>query len=464
MKKIILILLSCVIILSGVSQTISAEAIITEAPNIKIMIEGKQSTYSNTPIVVNGRTLLPLRETLINLGIKNDEEHIKWNQTEKSVTVLKDDTKVYLKVGDNIAKVNGSEIQLDAAPIIYKEKTYIPVRFVAQSLGKKVDWDSTTSTIVIKSETIAAAKSDIWTVKKDRPSGNEPISTLMKLSESGNIGMIGIGYKSSMRISGGGVKAYSVSSSDINKVVAIGSMIYMVDNDGKVKEYNPETDIWTTNGEIPSLEGTNGLFRLVSMNNKIYVVGANYTDIGEYDPSTKQYKVITKLPTSRIVGGALAVNNNIYIVGGQNTNDASTLYTLEMYDINADKWATKKEPISAASDVNMTYLNGKIYIIGARGIFLEYDISNDTWSENKVSSRIFNVLGMEAVNNKIYIIGQYEEKGKKFYAVQEYDPATNMLTTRASMNPKSITMGTTVLNGEIYTIDGSKVEVYTLPN
>jgi len=37
--------------------------------------------------------------------------------------------------------VNGKEYVLDVAPIIYNDRTYIPTRFIAESLNKKVLWD-----------------------------------------------------------------------------------------------------------------------------------------------------------------------------------------------------------------------------------------------------------------------------------------------------------------------------------
>jgi hypothetical protein len=41
---------------------------ITENAGIKIVINGKASTYKNIPVTMNGRTLLPLRELLVKPG------------------------------------------------------------------------------------------------------------------------------------------------------------------------------------------------------------------------------------------------------------------------------------------------------------------------------------------------------------------------------------------------------------
>lgn len=125
---------------------------VSELPDVKIIIDGEIGTYKDIPITVSDRTLLPLREILTNLGVKNDNEHIIWNGKESSVTIIKDSQKIYLKIGSDKATVNGEEVVLDTKPVLYKNKTYIPVRFVAQSLGKKVIWDGGSKSVLIRDE------------------------------------------------------------------------------------------------------------------------------------------------------------------------------------------------------------------------------------------------------------------------------------------------------------------------
>lgn len=152
-KKLSIALFACAFsVLFGGYTANAAANTVTEAPEIRISIDGKYGNYSAMPIVVNDSTLLPLRDLLINLGVQNDVEHIAWNDTDSSVTITKDSTKVYLKIGDNKATVNGNAVTLDAAPVVYNDKTYIPIRFVSKSFGKNVAWDEKNSLVVITSE------------------------------------------------------------------------------------------------------------------------------------------------------------------------------------------------------------------------------------------------------------------------------------------------------------------------
>lgn len=61
-------------------------------------------------------------------------------------------TRVSLKIGSNIATVNSVESTLDAVPIIRNNRTMLPVRFVAESLGAAVGWDGATRTATLTGE------------------------------------------------------------------------------------------------------------------------------------------------------------------------------------------------------------------------------------------------------------------------------------------------------------------------
>ncbi|MCX7709619.1 MAG: copper amine oxidase N-terminal domain-containing protein [Clostridia bacterium] len=152
MKKLLISVMLTLMIVAVSSVVTFADSAVIECPNVKIMIDGKVSTYKDVPIKQNDRTLLPLREVLVNLGVPNDDQHIIWNDAEKSVTVHKDSTEIYLKTGGSVAYVNNKEVPLDVAPVNYAKngRTYIPARFIAEALGKKVSWDGSTSTVLIR--------------------------------------------------------------------------------------------------------------------------------------------------------------------------------------------------------------------------------------------------------------------------------------------------------------------------
>lgn len=88
-----------------------------------------------SPIITEDRTLVPVRFIAESLGFTTD-----WNEETETVTLVKDNAVIKLKIGESIMNVNGGEKQLDTAPIVYYDRTLIPLRAVSEAVNKKVDW------------------------------------------------------------------------------------------------------------------------------------------------------------------------------------------------------------------------------------------------------------------------------------------------------------------------------------
>jgi len=184
MKKLALSFIVCVFVVFLAFSFANAEDNIVEVPNLKIIIDGKLSELKDVPISVNQRTLLPLRELAEKLGIPNDDDHIIWNNKEKSVTIIKDSIKIYLKQGSKTVYVNGNPIELDVAPVGYiNSRTYIPFRFMAETLGKKVIWDGKTQSIFI------CDADEFDKVKEIMDKSNEAMNAVKDYSAGMNIKM-----------------------------------------------------------------------------------------------------------------------------------------------------------------------------------------------------------------------------------------------------------------------------------
>ncbi len=101
------------------------------------------------PQIIEGRTLLPIRWVAEPLGAT-----VGWDPNEKKVTVTLKDIVIELWINKNVARVNGINTPIDpnnpkVVPMIIQGRTMLPVRFVAENLGCKVDWDGTTKTVTI---------------------------------------------------------------------------------------------------------------------------------------------------------------------------------------------------------------------------------------------------------------------------------------------------------------------------
>ena len=65
---------------------------------------------------------------------------------------LGDARQIKLKIDSNRAFVDGKEIILDTEPIIYKDRTLVPIRFIAETLGCNVEWLKDTREVIIDKE------------------------------------------------------------------------------------------------------------------------------------------------------------------------------------------------------------------------------------------------------------------------------------------------------------------------
>lgn len=115
-------------------------------PTAGITIDGEQKTFSQPPIIYNEVTLVPLRGVFESMGIE-----VKWDANERKVIAQKGDDILELKIGSKQALKNYQPISLLTEAKIINDRTMVPLRFVSESFGAKVDWDENTRTVNITS-------------------------------------------------------------------------------------------------------------------------------------------------------------------------------------------------------------------------------------------------------------------------------------------------------------------------
>jgi hypothetical protein len=83
----------------------------------------------------NGRVQVPLRFVSEALGGK-----VEWNNTSKAATVSLDEIEVELIVGKQAYTINGQLNNMDTTATLRGGRAFVPLRFVAEALGAKVNW------------------------------------------------------------------------------------------------------------------------------------------------------------------------------------------------------------------------------------------------------------------------------------------------------------------------------------
>lgn len=112
---------------------------------VKVEYNKKQIAFPDqAPIISQGRTLVPIRPIAESLGFE-----VNWNEKTRTVTINKGKDNIRLVVTQKIANKNGQTINLDVPAQIVNKRTVVPVRFIAEALSYKVDWDPKTQTVLI---------------------------------------------------------------------------------------------------------------------------------------------------------------------------------------------------------------------------------------------------------------------------------------------------------------------------
>lgn len=100
------------------------------------------------PYIKDNRTYVPVRYLAYSLGVLQDG--VVWDGSTQQVGIIKDDTQINLTIGNATMTVNEEPVTMDVAPEITNNRTFLPVRWVAEALGATVEWNDSTRQATIK--------------------------------------------------------------------------------------------------------------------------------------------------------------------------------------------------------------------------------------------------------------------------------------------------------------------------
>lgn len=141
MKRLGSALVSTALLSSVVVGAASAQS----ANDIRVTLNGITQTYNQQPIQSNHVTLVPMRALFESLGAQVD-----YDTATGLISATKGADTIELKVNNTTAHKNGESITLETPAKLINGSAYVPLRFVGESFGAKVDWDKATSTIQIE--------------------------------------------------------------------------------------------------------------------------------------------------------------------------------------------------------------------------------------------------------------------------------------------------------------------------
>ena len=92
--------------------------------------------FEAPPYIKGGVTMVPVRAITAQLGAE-----VSWDSDTQTVSVVKDDVTIELTIDSYTVYVNGEAVDLDLSAEISCSRTYVPLRFIAETFGLAVSWD-----------------------------------------------------------------------------------------------------------------------------------------------------------------------------------------------------------------------------------------------------------------------------------------------------------------------------------
>lgn len=105
------------------------------APSTAIYYNDELLNTTQPVLNVDGRTMLAFRDLFENL-----DGEVSWSDSQRKASVTYGKTTINLFPDNGAAQINGVPQALDVGPQIINDRVYLPLRFVAQSLGGTVDY------------------------------------------------------------------------------------------------------------------------------------------------------------------------------------------------------------------------------------------------------------------------------------------------------------------------------------
>jgi len=129
------------VIVTGLGFVLGQSPVVAQP--VTVMVGGQPLYLQPGPIERAGRVFVPMRSIFERLGATVVYDSGAINATKGGTTVG-------LRIGTTRVVVDGEVQHLDVAPFIVGATTYVPLRFVAQSLGAQVGYDGATRVVAIE--------------------------------------------------------------------------------------------------------------------------------------------------------------------------------------------------------------------------------------------------------------------------------------------------------------------------
>jgi LysM repeat protein len=133
---------------NGASIHPGAKLVVPRTGSFDVAFNGSPIIFDVAPRIENGMKLAPFRQIFEHTGGR-----LYWfGGTAQTVRAVNDAKEIEIKIGNEKAKVNNQTLKMERKPFIDSGRTIVPLTFVRDALGVKINFDDKTGRLLIESK------------------------------------------------------------------------------------------------------------------------------------------------------------------------------------------------------------------------------------------------------------------------------------------------------------------------
>ncbi len=165
-------------ILASITGTLLWTTTAFAYPAIQVYVDGQAVSFDQPPVIIDDRTLVPMRAIFQALG-----SEVTWSEPTQTITSTKNGDTVVLKIGEAGLYKNGTLVYTMAVPAqIVNDRTMVPVRAIAEAFDAEVGWDPQGYVVTVLSSQAATENGYSTTVEAE--DGTTVLSFQMNFAQS----------------------------------------------------------------------------------------------------------------------------------------------------------------------------------------------------------------------------------------------------------------------------------------
>lgn len=220
---------------------------------------------------------------------------------------------------------------------------------------------------------------------------------------------------------------------------------------------------WQSLASMPAVRSHVGA---AAINNVLYVAGGwnggDQSSLYSYDPVGNSWSTKTSMPAGRYQpSGVATYNNELYYFGGWTTSPGLPNTNLYIYNPTSNTWRSGAAMPTLSACGAAGTIGTKIYVTtacdgnsGYRNILRAYDPAANTWTPLPGSSVEHSNPASAVIDGKLYVAGGATSTTYT-NVLEVYDPVANSWSTKAPMPTAREAATGAVINGKFYVIGGT---------